>query len=65
MLRLVVVRRLAWRLADLGIMRERIEEGFKRRMVVRGHGSSSRALALIEDGDLEAEAVPDAGSVAR
>ena len=30
MLRLVVARRLAWRLADLGIVRERIEESFKR-----------------------------------
>jgi hypothetical protein len=42
MLRLVVVRRLAWRLADLGIMRGRIEESFRRQMIVQDAEETGR-----------------------
>jgi hypothetical protein len=50
MLRLVVVRRLVWRLADLGIMRERIEESFKRQMIVRApDAGETEALVLVEE----------------
>ncbi len=35
MLSIGIVRRVAWALADRGIFRERIEESFKRLMIVR------------------------------
>jgi hypothetical protein len=73
MLRLVVVRRLVWRLADLGIMRERIEESFKRQMIVRGPDAGEteglvlverkpEGFTLVEEASLESQAWPDAHS---
>ncbi len=65
-LRLVVIRRLAWRLADLGILRERIEESFKRHMIVRApDAEETERLGLIEEAALEEQTLPDVGSAGR
>jgi hypothetical protein len=63
LLKLVVFRRLAWKLADHGIMRERIEESFKRRLVVRiPDGERARTVSLIDDAALDAHALSKANS---
>jgi hypothetical protein len=66
MLRLGVVRRLAWGLADVGIMRERIEESFKRRMVVRATDvEEAEEVGFVEVAELEAQSLPEARSASR
>jgi hypothetical protein len=66
MLRLDLVRRLAWRLVDLGIMRERIEETFKRQMVVRTpDAGEAEEIVLVSEAALEPQTLPDAGSAGR
>ena len=66
MLRLRVVQRLAWRLADLGIMRVRIEETFKRRMMVRGASADgSEEVVLAEVRELEPRTMHEARSASR
>jgi hypothetical protein len=67
MLRLAVVRWLLWGLADHGVMRGRIEELFKRHMVVRASDAErvEPARRHVEEPSLEPHVIPDARSAAR
>lgn len=61
-LRFGIVQRLAWRLADRNLMRERIEEAFKRRLIVAAPPSArGDALAQIKDIQAERGARPGVG----
>ena len=68
MLRLAVVRWFLWGLADHGVMRGRIEELFKRPMVVRASDADRAGISLRpveEPTTLEPHVVRDARSAAR
>jgi hypothetical protein len=63
MLRLVIVRRLAWTLADLGIMRGRIEEAFKRHLIVPApDGEKIEPFGFVEESAFDTQTLPKANS---
>lgn len=67
MLKLAVVRWLLWGLADRGIMLGRIEELFKRHMVVRASDADGAETTLrrVEEPTLEPHVVREGRSAAR